>query len=214
MDAKRRAASIIKILKKDYPKAKISLDYTNNVQLLVSVILSAQCTDKRVNIVTKSLFRRYQTAKDFANANLKTLRQEIRSTGFYRNKAKNIIASAKVIQKEFNGKVPKTMEEMLKLPGVARKTANVVLGNAYGIVKGIVVDTHCKRVSYRLGLTSSTVPEKSERELMQIIPKNDWLSYGYLAIEHGRIVCKAPVPFCNRCILKKICPKNGVTKQL
>lgn len=214
MDVKNQAANVIKLLKKEYPEAKTSLGYGNTMQLLAAVILSAQCTDKRVNVVTKNLFEKYRTAKDFANANLKTFQQEIRSTGFYRNKAKNIIASAKMIVKEFNGKVPDTMENLLKLPGVARKTANVVLGNAYGIVEGIVVDTHCKRVSYRLGLTSSTNPEKSERELMQIIPRKEWLSYGYLAIAHGRAVCKAPAPLCSKCVLNRICPKKGVTKRL
>ncbi len=212
MDAKKRAAAVIRILKNEYPKAKISLNYGNHVQLLVSVILSAQCTDKRVNIVTGSLFRKYKKAKDFANANLRKFQREIRPTGFYRNKGKNIIASAKMIQKEFKGKVPDRMEDLLKLPGVARKTANVVLGNAYGIVEGVVVDTHCKRVSYRLGLTSSTAPEKSEKELMRIIPKEDWSSYGYLAIAHGRAVCKAPVPLCSKCVLSRICPKKGVAK--
>lgn len=212
MNAEKRAVDVIRILKKEYPKAKISLNYFNHAQLLVSVILSAQCTDKRVNLVTERIFRKYKTANDFANANLRTFESEIRSTGFYRNKARNIIAAAKMIQKEFKGRVPKTMEDLLKLPGVARKTANVVLGNAYGIVEGIVVDTHCKRVSYRLGLTSSTAPERSERELMRTIPKKDWFSYGCLAIAHGRAVCKAPVPLCSKCVLKRICPKKGVAK--
>lgn len=212
MDSKKRAADIIKILKAEYTSAKTSFSYANPVQLLVAVILSAQCTDRRVNLVTKSLFRKYKTAKDFANANLKKFQHEIKSTGFYRNKAKNIIAAAKMIQKEFKGNVPDRMEDLLKLPGVARKTANVVLGNAYGIVEGIVVDTHCKRVSYRLGLTSSTVPEKSEKELMRIIPRKDWFIYGYLAIAHGRAICKAPTPLCSKCVLKRICLKKGIVK--
>lgn len=212
MDIKNQAADVIKLLKKEYPEAKTSLGYGTNMQLLAAVILSAQCTDKRVNMVTTHLFKKYKTAADFASANLNTFKQEIRSTGFYRNKAKNIIASAKMIVKDFNGKVPETMENLLKLPGVARKTANVVLGNAYSIVEGIVVDTHCKRVSYRLGLTSSTAPEKSEKELMQIIPRKDWLNYGYLAIAHGRAICKAPVPICSKCVLNKLCPKKGVKK--
>ncbi len=214
MNAGKNAERIIRILKRECPEAKTSLGYRNPMQLLAAVILSAQCTDKRVNIVTESLFKKYRTAKDFANANLNTFEQEIKSTGFYRNKAKNIIASAKMIVKEFNGKVPDTMENLLKLPGVARKTANVVLGNAYGIVEGIVVDTHCKRVSYRLGMTSGTNPERSERELMQVIPRKDWLGYGYLAIAHGRAVCKAPTPLCSKCVLNKLCPKKGVTKRL
>ncbi len=213
MDSGKHAAKILSLLKKQYPNAKISLNFGNNVQLLVAVMLSAQCTDKRVNIVTKSLFGKYRSAKDFANADVKKFEQEIRSTGFYRNKAKSIIEAAKMIQKDFKGKVPDSMEELLKLPGVARKTANVVLGNAYGVVCGIAVDTHCKRVSYRLGLTENTNPEKIEKDLMQILPKKNWFEYNHLAIAHGRAVCKAPIPQCSKCLLNRICPKKGVTKR-
>lgn len=209
-----KAKEIIAILKREYPEAKISLNFHNPVQLLVAVMLSAQCTDKRVNIVTSTLFRKYKTASDFAGANMKTFEQEIMSTGFYRNKARNIINSAKIIEKDFNGKVPDAMEGLLKLPGVARKTANIVLSNAYGIVAGIPVDTHQKRVNYRLGLTKNTDPDKIEQDLMKAIPKSIWGSYAYLIIEHGRAVCKAPVPICSKCVLNKICPKQGVTKQL
>ncbi len=212
--ASKKASRILSILKKEYGEAKISLKSSNHVQLLVAVILSAQCTDKRVNIVTAELFRKYKTASDFAGADLKTFEQEIRPTGFYRNKAKNIINSARIIVKEFNSKVPDTMESLLKLPGVARKTANIILSNAYGKLEGIAVDTHMRRLNYRLGLTKNTDPDKIEQDLMKIVPRRMWNTYTYLIIEHGRAVCKAPVPLCSRCVLNRICPKNGVTKQL
>lgn len=210
----KKASRIISILKKEYREAKISLNSSNPVQLLVAVILSAQCTDKRVNIVTAQLFKKYKTASDFAGANLKKFEQEIRSTGFYRNKAKNIINSARIIAEEFNGKVPDTMEGLLSLPGVARKTANIVLSNAYGKLEGIAVDTHMRRLNYRLGLTKNTDPNKIEQDLTKVIPRKMWNTYTYLIIEHGRAVCKAPVPYCSKCVLNKICPKNGVTNQL
>lgn len=203
---------IITLLKKKFPKAKIALKFSNHIHLLVSVILSAQCTDKMVNKVTSILFKKYKTAKDFANADLKTFEQEIKSTGFYRNKAKNIINACKLIEKEYDGKIPKTMEEMLLLPGVARKTANIVLWNAHKIKSGIPVDTHVKRISYRLGLTKNTNPDKIEQDLIKIVSKEQWGSYPYLIIEHGRKTCKAPVPICSECNLIKLCPKNGVTK--
>ncbi|OGL44055.1 MAG: endonuclease III, partial [Candidatus Schekmanbacteria bacterium RBG_16_38_11] len=154
-DIKKRAFEILRILKKEYPEAKIALEYKNPLELLVSTILSAQCTDKRVNIVTKSLFKKYKTAKDYANAVLKEFEQEIRSTGFYHNKAKNIIEACRIIEEKFNGKVPDTMEALITLPGVARKTANIVLSNAYGVIAGIAVDTHVRRVSQRLGFTKN-----------------------------------------------------------
>lgn len=203
---------IISILKREYPKVKIALNYSNDIQLLVAVILSAQCTDKKVNEVTSKLFKKYKTAKDFSQADLKIFEQEVRSTGFFRNKAKNIKNACMIIEKQFKGSLPKTMEDMLKLPGVARKTANIILYNVYKINSGIAVDTHVKRVTYRLGLTKNTSPDKIEKDLMQIIPKDQWGSFPYLIIEHGRNVCKAPVPFCSRCALNKICPKNGVIK--
>src|SRR3989344_525576 len=165
------------LLKKEYPKTKIALNYNNHIQLLVSVILSAQCTDKKVNEVTKKLFEKYKTAKDFSKADIKTLEQEIRSTGFYRNKAKNIKNSCTIIQNQFKGNIPKTMEEILKLPGVARKTANIVLYNAYNINPGIAIDTHVKRLAFRLGLTKNTNPDKIEKDLTKIIPKNQWGSF-------------------------------------
>lgn len=214
MVAAAKTEDVIRLLKKEYPKAGISLNFSNPVQLLVAVMLSAQCTDKRVNIVTAELFGKYKTASDFAGTDLKTLEQEIRPTGFYRNKAKNIINSARIIVKDFNGKVPDTMESLLKLPGVARKTANIVLSNAYGKNFGIAVDTHVKRLSYRLGLTKNTNPDKIEQDLVKLYEKSMWNKITYLLIEHGRAVCRAPVPFCSKCVLNRICPKNGVTKQL
>lgn len=214
MDTKQRTVAAIKLLKKEYPHAQISLKYKTPMQLLAAVILSAQCTDKRVNIVTEELFKKYKTPSDFAKVEQKTFEQEIRSTGFYRNKAKNIIASAKLIDGKFGGKIPDKMEELLTLPGVARKTANITLSNLYGKNCGIAVDTHMKRVNYRLGLTKNTNPDKIEADLMKIIPREMWGSYTHLIIQHGRAVCKAPVPMCSKCVLNKICPKQGVAKNL
>lgn len=188
------------------------LRYGNNVQLLVAVMLSAQCTDKMVNKVTEQLFKKYTTARDFARANVKTLEHEIRSTGFYRVKAKNIIAACRILDECFGGRVPRTMDDLLQLPGVARKTANIVLGNAYDIVEGIAVDTHVKRVSYRLGLTKNTNPDKIEKDLMAALPREKWFTTTYVLIEHGRAVCKAPVPRCSACVVAKLCPQHGVTK--
>jgi len=204
---------ILKILKRLYPGEKrTALAYRNPLELLVSTILSAQCTDERVNKITKEIFKKYKTAEDYADADVKRFEQEIRSTGFYRNKAKNIINACRMIVKDFNSKVPNSMENLIKLPGVARKTANIVLTNAYGIVEGIAVDTHVKRVSFRLGLTKNTSPEKIERDLMGIYQKKDWEVINYLLVSHGRKVCKAPVPFCSRCVLSGLCPKAGVEK--
>jgi len=213
MNTKHQAAKILKILKKEYPQAKIALSSRTPIQLLVAVILSAQCTDKRVNMVTSTLFKKYRTVADFANAKQKIFEQEIRSTGFYRNKTKNILAAAKMIQADFNGQIPNSMEDMLKLPGVGRKTANIVLANVHGVISGIPVDTHQRRVNYRLGLTNNTTPEKIEKDLMKIIPKKEWKRYSHYIISHGRAVCKAPTPICSKCVLNKICPKNGVTKR-
>ncbi len=210
MNQKTYPHKILSVLKKEYPGSKIALNYSNTIQLLVAIMLSAQCTDKRVNIVTASLFKKYKTAKDFANANIRQLEKEIYSTGFYRNKAANIKKTCQIIVGKFNGKVPNTMEEILTLPGVARKTANIVLGNAYGLIVGIAVDTHVGRLSQRLGLSKHKDPNKIEKDLMLLFPKKDWLSSTYYLIEHGRAVCKAPVPICSKCILMKLCPKVGV----
>jgi endonuclease-3 len=200
---------LIKLLKQKYPENKIALHYKDPVQLLVATILSAQCTDVRVNKVTEFLFKKYHSAKDFADADQEVFEQEIKSTGFYRNKAKNIIECCKVLDKEYNGKVPNSLEILINLPGIGRKTANVVLGNAYGI-PGIVVDTHVKRVSYRLGLTKNTNPEKIEFDLMELIPKKDWTHFSNTLVFHGRETCVARKPKCNICILEKLCPKVGL----
>ncbi len=200
---KSRALNIIKYLKRKFPEAKIALRYSSPVQLLVAVILSAQCTDKKVNEVTAGLFKKYKTAADFSKAKPWKLEQEIKSTGFYRNKAKNIIASCQIIQEKFKGKVPNAMSEILTLPGVARKTANVVLGNAYGVVEGIAVDTHMIRLNKKLGLTGHSDPKKIEQDLMKIIPQKDWFNYTYLIIEYGRQVCPARHKKCD-CEVYKI----------
>jgi endonuclease III len=205
-DKKERIKQIIQILEKEYPEAKTSLHYHNALEILVATILSAQCTDKRVNIVTKSLFKKYQTAQDYANAEITELEQDIRSTGFYRNKAKNIKKSGWMIVEKYDGKVPNAMEELIKLPGVARKTANIVLSNAYGKNVGIAVDTHVGRISKRLGLTQNKNPDKIERDLMQIVPKEYWKRLTNLIIFHGRKVCTARKAKCNICILNQLCP--------
>jgi endonuclease-3 len=206
VDKKARLMKIIKLLEKEYPKVKTALHYSSPLEILVATILSAQCTDKRVNIVTKSLFKKYKTPEDYANADLAELEQEIRSTGFYRNKAKNIKNAGKMLVEKFDSQVPRTMEEILELPGVARKTANIVLSNAYGVIVGIAVDTHVRRLSKRLGLTENTNPDKIEADLMQIVPESHWKSITNLLISHGRNVCQARKPKCSICTLNKICP--------
>ncbi|AEH22719.1 endonuclease III [Thermodesulfobacterium geofontis OPF15] len=204
-ELKKRVREIIKRLKKTYPDAKIALNFKNPLQLLVATILSAQCTDERVNEVTKDLFKKYKTAKDFAEADLDELAEDIKSTGFYRQKAKYIKECCKILVEKYNGEVPKTMEELLELPGVARKTANIVLANAYGIVEGIPVDTHVRKISQRLGIVSSKQPEKMEKELMEIVPKKDWFAFPYLIQAHGRKICLGRKPKCEECILKDLC---------
>jgi endonuclease III len=206
IDKKKRLLKIIELLEEEYPKAKTALHYSSPIEILVATILSAQCTDKRVNIVTKSLFKKYRTPEDYANADLGELEQEIRSTGFYRNKAKNIKNAGKMLVEKFDSQIPRTMDEIIKLPGVARKTANIVLSNAYGVIVGIAVDTHVRRLSKRLGLTENTNPDKIEADLMQIVPKSYWKSITNLLISHGRNVCKARKPKCNICTLNKLCP--------
>ena len=188
---KRRAGTVIRILKKLFPHAKISLKFSNDWELLVAVILSAQCTDKKVNEVTERLFRKYRSLDDYVRANQNEFEQDVRSTGFYRNKTKNILAAAKLVKEKFGGKIPRTMEEILTLPGVARKTANVVLGNAYGVVEGIAVDTHVRRIARLLGLTNHTDPEKIEKDLMAILPKKEWFDFTYRMIDYGRKYCPA-----------------------
>ena len=188
-ERKKRANKIVKKLQELFPDAAIVLKYSNTWELLVSVILSAQCTDKQVNIVTEKLFEKYRTLDDYVKANVDEFEKDIKSTGFYRNKAKNILAAAKIVKEQFGGKVPDTMEELLTLPGVARKTANVVLGNAYGKVEGIAVDTHVRRLSIKFGLTDHKDPVKIEQDLMQILPKKDWFFLTYGLIEYGRHIC-------------------------
>ena len=190
-ERKKRANKIVKKLQELFPDAAIVLKYSNTWELLVSVILSAQCTDKQVNIVTEKLFEKYRTLDDYVKANVDEFEKDIKSTGFYRNKAKNILAAAKIVKEQFGGKVPDTMEELLTLPGVARKTANVVLGNAYGKVEGIAVDTHVRRLSIKFGLTDHKDPVKIEQDLMEILPKKDWFFLTYGLIEYGRHICSA-----------------------
>lgn len=187
----RCVEKILTTLKKLFPHARIMLNYSNPWELLVAVMLSAQCTDKKVNEVTEKLFRKYRTLDDYVRARQKDFEKDIYSTGFYRAKARHILATAKIVQKKFQGRVPRTMDEITSLPGVARKTANVVLGNAYGVVEGIAVDTHVKRLSRLLGLTESSDPNKIEQDLMEIVPRKDWMSFTYLLIEYGRKYCQA-----------------------
>lgn len=201
-----RAEEIISRLKEAYPGARIALRHSNPMELLAATILSAQCTDERVNIVTKELFRKYKNVRDYAEADIRTLEQDVRSTGFYHNKARNIKNSARMIIEKFGGSVPRTMEEILLLPGVARKTANIVLGNAYGVVEGIAVDTHVRRCCQRLGLTRNEDPVKIERDLMKAVPRKDWFSFSYLIQSMGRDTCRARKPDCPRCALRTLCP--------
>ena len=205
-ERKKRAGRIVRLLKKEYPDARCSLNYSNPLELLVATILSAQCTDERVNLVTAELFRKYRTAEDYARALAAELERDIRSTGFFRNKAKAIQGACRMIVERHGGRVPETMEELLELPGVARKTANVVLGNAYGQASGIVVDTHVSRLSQRLGLTREEQPEKIERDLCELIPKKQWVDFSHLLIAHGRALCKARTPLCGECFLLNLCP--------
>lgn len=206
LDNNTTVQKIIALLEKEHPDAKIALEYANPLELLIATILSAQCTDKRVNIVTKTLFKKYRKPEDYVNVNQKELEQDIKSTGFYRNKAKNIKKCCQMLVEKFHSQVPKTMEEMLELPGVARKTANIVLQNAYGIVEGIAVDTHVRRVAQRLRLTTNKDPNKIEKDLMEIVPKKSWMRITDLLIFHGRRICTAKKPNCGGCVLNKICP--------
>ncbi|HEY9693596.1 MAG TPA: endonuclease III [Oculatellaceae cyanobacterium] len=203
---KQYALEILIRLKRLYPEATCTLNYETPVQLLVATILSAQCTDERVNQVTPALFLRFPDAAALADANLEDLESLVRSTGFYRNKAKNIQAACRLLVEKYGGQVPKRMELLLELPGVARKTANVVLGHAYGINMGVTVDTHVKRLSYRLGLTEQTDPIRVERDLMPLLPQEDWENWSIRLIYHGRAVCKARKPECDRCVLADLCP--------
>ena len=207
---KRQVNGILGALKKAYPEAECALRHANPLQLLIATILSAQCTDKRVNLVTPDLFRKYPSAEAFARASLATLERMIHSTGFFRNKAKNIREACRRLAKDHNGQVPQSMEELLQLPGVARKTANVVLGTAFGVASGVVVDTHVFRISRRLGLTRARTPEKVEQDLMAAIPTGDWINFSHRLIHHGRRICSARNPQCSLCALEPHCRKVGV----
>jgi endonuclease-3 len=200
----KKVGKILEILDSLYNEAECTLKFENSFQLLIATQLAAQCTDERVNIVTKPLFKKYKTIDDFANADIRELEMDIKPTGFFRNKAKNIINCSKMLISDFNKEVPDNMEDLLKLSGVGRKTANLVLGDIYNI-PGIVVDTHAKRVSFRLGLTKNTLPEKVERDLMKVIPKESWSKFGHQLVYHGRAVCNARKPKCEKCKLLKYC---------
>lgn len=204
----KRTRKIIALLKKEYPTARCSLNFKNPLELMVATILSAQCTDVRVNIVTKTLFKKYRKPQDYYKVPQKELEEDIRSTGFFRNKAKAIQLACKVIAEKFGGKVPKTMEELTSLNGIGRKTANVILGNAYGIPSGIAVDTHVTRLSKRLGLSYAKTPEKIEQELLKLVPQSDWILFPHLLIWLGRKICQARNPKCPQCVLNKICPSS------
>jgi endonuclease-3 len=206
LDPQQRALKVIELLEKEYPNAKTALNYTNPLELLIATMLSAQTTDERVNIVTKPLFKKYKTPEDYANADLKALEQDVRSTGFYHNKASNLKKSCQMLVEKYNSQVPKTMNQLIELPGVARKTANIVLFNAYGTIEGIAVDTHVRRLSQGLGLTDQDDPAKIEQELMKIVPKENWMRLTDLLMFHGRQVCTAKKPKCEICLLNKICP--------
>jgi endonuclease-3 len=198
-------------LKADYPEATCALENESPFELLVATILSAQCTDERVNKVTPELFRRWPTAAEMAQAPIKALQTVIQSTGFFRNKAKNIKAASRALMEQHHGEMPRDLEQLVALPGVGRKTANVVLGTAFGLATGVVVDTHVTRLSRRLGLTQHTDPAKIEQDLMQAVPKSEWVNFAHRLIHHGRQICTARKPKCPQCSMNKFCPKIGVT---
>ena len=205
-----RVKKIIAALRRTYPDAHCELNYSNPLELLIATVLSAQCTDKRVNQVTAELFRKYRTAADYANANTAALEQDVKTTGFFRNKTKSIQACCRKLVEQYGGKVPQTMEELVQLGGVGRKTANVVLGNAFGINEGIVVDTHVARLSHRLGLTKQKDPEKIEHDLVKLVPRAQWTMFSHWLIWHGRRRCYARNPDCLNCEIKTLCPRVGL----
>ena len=207
-ELKKRVREVIRRLKRVYPDAKCSLTHTNPFELLIATILSAQCTDERVNIVTADLFRKYRQPEDYLKVPARELEKDIQSTGFFRNKTKSIQGTSKLLTEEYGGQVPHTMDELLELPGVARKTANVVLGNAFGIKAGVVVDTHVTRLSHRLNFTQQKTAEKIEQDLIGIVPKKDWVIFPHLMIYHGRKICKARNPLCAECVIEKQCPSS------
>jgi len=210
--SKRHAAKVARILRQEYPNATCALDFRTPLELLVATILSAQCTDKRVNLVTKDLFRKYRSAADYARASPEALQRDIQSTGFFRNKAKSLIGCCAELVAKHGGEVPKDLETLVGLPGIGRKTANVVLGTAFGIASGVVVDTHVTRVSRRLGLTRHKDPVKIEQDLMAVIPQETWIDFGHALVLHGRRLCVARKPKCDDCPLGPFCPRVGVEK--
>ena len=207
-ELKARTRDVIRRLKRAYPDAKCSLNHSNPFELLVATILSAQCTDERVNMVTADLFRKYRKPEDYLKVSPRELEKDIQSTGFFRNKTKSIQGTSKMLTEQYGGVVPQTMEELLELPGVARKTANVVLGNAFEIKAGVVVDTHVTRLSHRLDFTQQNTAEKIELDLIEIVPKKDWVIFPHLLIAHGRKICKARNPLCAECPVEKQCPSS------
>ena len=207
-------SKIIGLLKKNYPNAKYYLNFSSPLELMVAAILSAQIRDEVVNATTPNMFSKYKTAKDYANADLREFTKEISAVTFAGVKSKNIINACKILVEKFSGKVPETMEELTSLPGIGKKTANTILINAFGKVEGIPVDTHVIRLSFRIGWTVSKKPEEIEQELMKSIPKEYWKKIAYLLKAHGRAICQAPIPYCSKCFLDKLCPKNGVIKKL
>jgi endonuclease-3 len=208
--SKERAGEILARLRREYPESRCALDHTSALELLVATVLSAQCTDLRVNQVTPALFRRYPTAGAYAEADLGELEEAVKTTGFYRNKARSLKALGLALVERFDGAVPATLEELVTLPGVGRKTANVVLGNCFGKNDGVVVDTHVHRLSRRLGLSAHDDPVKIERDLMELVPRDAWTDWGHLVIDHGRRVCQARKPDCAACVLAEICPSAEV----
>jgi len=209
-ELKKRTREIIRRLKRAYPDAKTSLNHSNPFELLIATILSAQSTDERVNIVTADLFRKYKKPEDYLKVSAHELEKDIHSTGFFRNKTKSIQGTAKLLTEQYGGEVPHTMDELLELPGVARKTANVVLGNAFGVKAGVVVDTHVTRLSHRLALSEAKTAEKIEQDLIPIVPKKDWVIFPHLMIFHGRKICKARNPLCAECSIEKLCPSSSL----
>lgn len=204
--AEERIGEIIKIIRENYSHSRTALKFETPLQIMVATVLSAQCTDEKVNQITPSLFKKYPKAEDFARVDQKVLEEEIRPTGFFRNKARSIINASKKIVEAFHGEVPATMEELITLPGVARKTANIVLSSAFQKAEGIAVDTHVRRLAQRLGLSKEKDPDKIERDLMCIVPKRDWLDFNYMLVNHGRKICQARKPQCSPCIIRHLCP--------
>jgi endonuclease III len=209
-----KISEMIGILKSNYPNAKYYLNFSNPLELMVAAIMSAQVRDEVVNAATLKIFAEYKTAEDYSKADLREFEKEMSHVTFFGMKAKNIVNSCKILVEKYHGKVPDTMEGLMSLPGIGRKTANTILINAFGKVEGIPTDTHVIRVSFRLGWTKSKKPEEIEQDLMRILPKDDWKTISYLLKAHGRALCQAPIPHCSDCFLEKTCPKNGVTKRL